>query len=302
MSTTEATVTTKTDAFAEARASIAASEKVDDTSTPPAQETETVADEPQPTTQDTHDTLELPEEEIQKLSLKEQKVYRDLQKQYTKASQERSALQKQLDPWKPLLETLSADPQKAIEELAAQHGYTLSKAKQDTQAVEQRVQETLAELPDELQFLKPAFDSLGKKILDSVRGELAPIVEHHEHVITEAIKAETEGTLKAFEAKYKDFKQYESQMTQWMKKYVPQKGAMTDFQFMEDAYRAVTADITKAEQTKEVIEKINRAAKSAEPATPGMNASRVVHKLPPPESRDIRAAYEAAKRGERWEG
>lgn len=84
------------------------------------------------------------------------------------------------------------------------------------------------------------------------------------------------------------------------KKFVPTEGAMTDFEYMETLHQLATANITQAEQTKKVVEKINKAAASAEPNTPGVSSERVEHVLPPPDQRSMRHAYAAAKRGEVW--
>lgn len=266
----------------------------------PAQETEKPADEPTESGEDTNDALLTPEE-VSKLSPGDRKLYEKAQKNYTLKTQKLAADRKDIDEWKPLIEGLKDDPATAVEQLAARFGLKVAKADaQDTKTVETKTAETLAELPDDLQFLKPVFEAYGKKLLESVRGEIAPVKEAQDRIVSDAVASETESTLTAFEAKYPGWKKHEAKMLEIGKKFVPAAGSMTDFEYMETLHRLATADITEAEKTKKVVEKINKAAQSVEPTTPAAQDSRVEHALPPPGKRSIKDAYAAAKRGERW--
>ena len=295
--TTEATVATGAAAFDAARTQIA---KGDDTSSQPAQEPDKVADESTATTDTKPDVLEIPEEDVKKLSLRDQQVYRALQKKFTETSQKHSALEKQLQPWKPLIDAFTENPEQALAQLAEERGFRLAKINQDTQTVERQTAAALSELPPDLDFLKPYFDAYGKQIIETVRREIAPIKETTEHIISEAAAAETQGTLDAFTAKYPEWQKHETQMLELGQKFIPAKGKMTDFEYMEHLYSLATADMRKAEQTKAVISQINKSVGAAETATPGMSSRNVEHTLPPEGKRGIREAFEAAKRGERW--
>ena len=299
--TVEEKQVTGSNAFEAARASVA--KPVDDTPTEtPAEETVTVADQPTAPTEEPIDTLDIPEEEVKKLSLKEQKVYRALQKKFTETSQARSALEKQLDSWKPLIDGFSADPDKTLADLAKERGFVLTK--QDQDIARAHTAETVQSLPEELNFLEPILADRDRRLIEAMRAELAPIRETTNQMLTEAAAAETEGTLKAFESKYPEWKKYEPQMLTLAQKFLPAKGAMTDFEYMEHLYKLSTVDISKAEQTKTVIDKINRSASNAEPPASGISSSRVEHTMPADLASDsssrMRAAWEAAKRGERW--
>lgn len=289
-------------AFDAARASIAARESKASDDTPvetPAQEPAKVADEPTDATETPSDALELTDEEIKQLSPKDLGTYRKLQKAYTQRSQEHSALKKQFDPWKPLIDAVSADPDKALERLAKERGYTLSRATQDN-AVREHTAETVGALPEELQFLEPILKARDQQLMDKIERQIAPMRRTTDAIVSEAAAAETAGTMRAFEAKHPDWKQHEGKMLEIGQKFVPVPGTMTDFEYTEMLYRLATADVTKAEQTRSVIEKINKSAANAEPATPGMNSQRVEHTLPPEGERDIRAAFRAAKNGIVW--
>jgi hypothetical protein len=310
------TETAKTDvptgkaAFTAARASIAAqstdqgpaesgSPKPDDTpaTKTPAEDPAKVTDQP-PEVTDDPDALLTPDE-VAKLSAKERGLYEKAQKNYTLKTQKLAEQRKEFDEWKPLIEALKTNPDAAIEQIAQQRGLKVSKAVQDT-TVETKAAETLAQLPDELQFLKPVFEQFGKQIMATVEGKLKPIEQAHTAMVTEAAAAETEGTIKAFDAKYPGWKKHEAQMMELGKKFIPVAGTSTDFEYMENLYKLVTADMKKVEQVKETIKQINKSAESVEPNQPGVSDSRVEHALPPPDKRSMRDAFKAASQGIRW--
>lgn len=269
----------------------------DDTSaTPPAEDTTKVVDQPKEATEES-DTLLTPEEEA-KLSPKERTLYEKAQKNYTLKTQKLAADRKALEEWNPLIEGFKSNPRATLESVAAQLG--LKVADQDTKTIETKTSEALAELPQELEFLRPHFESFGKKLMDSMKGELAPIKAQHEQLITEATAAETEATLKSFSAKYPGWEAHEQGMIELGKKILPGTG-MSDFEYMETLYKLKTADIAEAEKTKKVVAKLNNVAKNSERQTSGIPNERVSHVLPPPDKRSMRDAFEAAKRGEVWE-
>jgi small-conductance mechanosensitive channel len=297
------------DAFKAARASVAAQStdqepeaapapaKDDTTDTPPAEEP-AVTDQPSEVTEPT-DALLTPEE-LAALSPKERAKAEKWQAKLTQESQRQAAQRKELEGMIPLVEALKTNPQAALEEIAKQHGLTLTRNAQDTQTVQARTAEVMAELPQELDFLKPILEGYGQKIIDSLRGEITPIKEAHAAMISEAVAAETQSTLEAFSAKYPDWKKHEPKMLELGKKFIPTAGAMTDFEYMETLHNLATMNVAKAEQTKKAVARINKAAASSEAPTSGMSNERVEHALPPPEKRSMRDAFNAAKRGERW--
>ena len=318
----EKTVTTTTpgkgegkDAFAAARAAVAAQSKDqgaaapdespdDDTSAQnePAQETETPADESTETgpTEDTSepDTLLTPEETA-KLSAKEQRLYEKAQKNYTLKTQRLAEERKALEPWKQLSESLQADPDAVITELARRRGLTIAKTQNTT--VQDTAKTTLAELPAELQFLAPVLEQFGNRLLEKVKADIAPIRTTQEEQIAATVAAETDAEVKAFSAdpRFKDWKQHEAKMLDIGKKFTPSNG-MTTFEYMETLYTLATANRKKADVVKDTVEKINKSAAASESVTPGVQNKVVEHALPPPEKRGMRDAWEAAKRGERW--
>ena len=291
-------------AFAAARASIdapsqdpgAPEAKPDDT--PPAktvEDPEKVADPPAETTDDP-DALLTPEEAAT-LTPKERGLYAKAQKVFTQKTQALAADRKALEEWQPLIEGMKSNPAATLEQVATHFGFTLSR--KDATTVQKHTAEAMAGLPEELAFLKPVFEAQAAQILAAAKAEIAPIKEAHTAMVSEAAAAETLSTLKAFEKEHPGWKKHEAAMIAMGQKILPGKD-MTDSEYMEILYRQVTAGIDEAERTKKTVEKINRSAAASESQTPGISDKRVEHALPPPDKRNIHAAFEAAKRGEVW--
>ncbi len=285
---------------------------VDDTPKPetPSQQPDKPADET-PETGDPEDALLTPDE-VSKLSAKELKLYQKAQKTFTQKTQKIAAerkeieeFRKQFDEWKPLIDSLSNDPDAALRSIAEQRGMKFAET-QDTPAVQPQTAETMAQLPEEWQFLKPIFDIFAKKIREDtvaeVRGELQPIKAHQEEAVSRAVAAETNAELEAFTAKYPDWKKQEPAMLALMQKFTP-TGPVSNFEYMETFYKMVTAPTTQADQLKEAVQRINKVVENSEPVNAGVSTERVEHVMPSnlnESSTRFRAAAKAAARGERW--
>jgi hypothetical protein len=260
----------------------------------PAQEPEEVADEPTDTTEKPEDAI-LSSEELATLPPKQRQNAEKWQAKLTQKAQALADQAREFGEWKPLIDSLKADPKTTVTRLVEQIGLKL--AAQDTTP---ETKEVLSELPEEWRFLQPMFESLEKRVEARVRAELEPIKEAQNEIVTKASAAETESTIKAFDAKFPGWKKHESKMLEIGKKFVPTAGSMTDFQYMETLYKLATADIEKAEQVKETVKRINQSAAATESPAPGISDNRVEHALPPPDKRSIRDAYAAASQGIRW--
>lgn len=310
---TETASATGKAAFAAARASLQAQSEdqapaetpppTDETSTPPpSQETEKVADEtPAPT--ESEDTI-LNADELAKLTPKEREQAQKWQAKLTQKSQALSAQAKEFEQWKPLIESLTANPDAAIEELAKQRGFTIAKPNQDTAAkmdVPSEVTDAIQSLPEEL---RPLFQPFVKAIHDAFQKQLQPIATQQTEIISKAVAAETDGELKAFQSTHTDFNKHEPAMLKWMQRFTPAPGVSTS-EYMEAAYQAVTANLSKVEQIKETVKQINKSVASVEPHTPGVPEARVEQTMPSNwsemTSRErMRAAYDAAGKGILW--
>jgi hypothetical protein len=262
----------------------------------PAQEP-AVADEPKETTPP-EDALLTPEE-VLKLSKSERKQYESMNKAFTTKTQKLAAERKQL-----------AADRAELEALVAQLSADDQPADQETPVAAAPV-DTSVQLPEEWKFLepllKPLLEAQAKQvraeILREVNGELAPVKEAHAHSISQAVAAETNATIEQFTAAHKDWKQFEPAMLEVGQKLLPVQGAMTDFEYMELLYSTVKAKVTKADQTREIVNKINKVVENAEPMNQGVDSTRVEHVMPSGldnSSKRFRAAAAAARRGERW--
>lgn len=271
-----------------------------------AEPTDKTADQTEETVEETEDGL-LPADEAAKLTGDARKQYERMNKAFTTKTQALAAQRKELEQWQPLIEALQNDPDATLQEIASKRGLALTKAAtQDSSVaavdtVKQETQQALAELPEELKFLAPYFEALGKRILSSVEGKLQPIAATHKQFLDRSIESETNATLKAFSAQHPGWEKHEQKMLSIGRKVQPANGELTDIEYMELLYQLATKDVTEAEKTKKAIEKINKSAAAAEPAGNGVPEKNVVHAMPAPEKRGIREAYAAAKRGELWQ-
>ena len=313
MSTTEETVQTESapatgkDAFAAARASITAQspdqgvkevEPTEPDDTPvtetPAEDPAKVADQPTEPTEEPTDALLTPAE-LAALPAKERARAEKWQAKLTRQAQANAAQAKAFDEWKPLIEALKSNPEAAIEELAKQRGLSIARPKQDTPVED--------DLPPELAFLKPVLEARENRIEARIRAELAPVKEAQAHATNEAMARETEATKEQFSAKYPGWQKHEAKMLEIGQRIIPIAGKMTDFEYLELLHTMATANISEAERTKKVVEKINKAAQSVEPTTPGVSENRVEHVMPSgltDSSTRWKAAVAAAKQGHRW--
>lgn len=299
VTTTTEAPKTSADVFAEARASIKAQSKdqgsteppPDDTSTTPPEEPPETADPPVETVDDP-DALLTPDE-VAKLTGTAKAQYERMNKAFTTKTQALAAQRKELEEWNPLIEGLKTDAAATLEKVAKELGFTVAKAETKTET---------AELPDEWKFMQPVFDARDKAIEARLRAEIEPVKQAHSAMAVEAAAAETKATIEAFNAKHPGWEKHESKMLELGQLFVPAPGSkMTDGDYMEHLFKLATADLSEAERTKKVVDKMNRSANSSEDRTPGVSKERVVHAIPPPGKRSFKDAYDAAKRGELWE-
>ena len=302
MSKVEEPVSIGADAFKAARASVAdqskdpepppETEPADDTPADdkPAQAPEKPADEPTEPGDD--DTL-LTDEDAAKLTGDAKKQFDRMNKAFTQKTQRLAAARKELEPWKPLIAAMTADPEAALVQLAKERGFTLTKAEAA------KIEAAGDDIPEELRFLTPLLEARDKRMEAKIRAELAPLKEAQTQLLSESIAKETEADIATFTAKYPGWEKHEPKMIELGQKIQPVNG-MSAVEYTEILYKLATADLSEAERTKKVVGKINKAVAAAEPQVSGVSGERVEHAMPPPDKRSMRDAFEAAKRGEVW--
>jgi hypothetical protein len=250
------------------------------------------------------DTL-LTADEVAKLSPKERTLYEKAQKNYTIKTQELARQRKELEPWKDLISNLQ-DPARwkdTVRQLA-QQAEILPKAEQ--QAVQAEAEKTVAELPEELKFLQPYFEQFGQKLLGQLQSKIDPVVASQNEIVMQKIAESTEATMKSFGEKHKGWEAHETAMTDLAKQIQP-VGNMSDYDYMEMLYKLATFDMQSADRTKQIAAKIQKSAAAAETPSSGVQSERVEVALPSnlrgaSSSDRLKAAFEAAKRGEHWTG
>lgn len=281
----------------------------DDTTTQTAEPTEEAADQTEVTAETEDDEL-LSADEVAKLTGDARKQYDRMNKAFTTKTQVLAEKRKGVEKWDRLITALDTNPDQTLEELAAARGFKLSKSEKSADGkkvttetpadqVKQEIDQALADMPDELKFLKPYFEKFAAKLTSSIDSKMKPIQESHQQMTNQAIETQTAATLKSFSTAHPGWEKHETKMLEIAQKIQP-SGKMPEFEYLETLYNLATANQTNAERTKKVVDKINKSAAAAETVGSGVSEKQVVHALPSPDKRGIREAYEAAKRGERW--
>ena len=227
---------------------------------------------------------------------------------------------KRLQSYAPLIEAYESDPAAVVKLLAEENGLVLvpkgteaaaapAKADEAASGVDALLDEFRTELGPELEYLAdglaPAIKSLVQKLTaTTVEEATKPLKAQQNTLLTKAAEEATETVMTTFGTKHPDWKDHEPAMLALAAKIEP-KG-MSEGEFLEHLYNVVTRDTwekdrdTKiAEATKTALAKMRKGAATTDthqPATPESQVRRA-----PSETPSFAEAYEAAKRGERWE-
>jgi hypothetical protein len=219
-----------------------------------------------------------------------------------------------LTKFAPFLQELDRDAASAIKAAAAQLGLTVSDTRVETKAAETATTtaETMADdviaqfrtaLGPELDFLAdklaPAIRSLAENVAKSVVGStVAPLKTAQESLLNKAAQEQRDTVLKSFGEKHPDWKTHEPKMLDIAAKVKPAEG-MEPSEYMDILYTLATKDLATAETTKKVVERMTKAAKADEGKSNPLPTAQVA--IVRPANPSVRDAFEAAKRGERWE-
>ena len=301
-----------------ARASIAEADKA--VAAPDKGETKTDVEtksEEQPTVEtpkeeatETQDEL-LTKEEVSKLSASDAATYRKMQKAYTQKTQKLAEDRKKLESRQQIIDAFDADPKGTISRLAQQHGLKLAEeppveAKPEPTVVSKatsKMEEKLVALlgednKDLASGLAKIFEEGALDVAKSaVNAEVKPIKDHQEAALAEAAKTSTESDLKAMDIRHPDWKQHEPKMLEIGRKWTP-SAEITSEEYLDTLYALATRDLTETEQTRKVVERINKSVARAEPPDAAVNTNNVTPARPKHPTLD--EAFEAAKRGVVW--
>ncbi len=111
-----------------------------------------------------------------------------------------------------------------------------------------------------------------------IRGELdkitKPIAEAERQRQAGEIAREVKADIVEFAKRHPDWKTHEAEMTRIGTRLQPGKNATT-LAYMEDLYRLATHDISEADRTARVVNRLNKSAKEAEPRNSAVPESAV---------------------------
>lgn len=243
---------------------------------------------------------------------------------FTKKTQtlavERKSVER-LQSYAPLIDAYEEDAVAVIKLLAEENGLVLvpkgttaapataTATGETTPAVDAVMDEFRAQLGPELEYLAdslaPAIKGLVQKLTQTTVEEATkPLKAQQETLLTKAANEATESVMATFGTAHPDWKDHEPAMMALAAKIEP-KG-MTEVEFLEHLYQVATRDAWEkdkdtqiANATKTALAKMQKGAAATETrqaATPESQIRRA-----PPETPTFQDAFEAAKRGERWE-
>lgn len=276
-------------------------------SPPPSQDTETpaagVTDEPA----DAHaepDSL-ITDAEFREIQAKfpndPVKQRKEMNRRFTQTMQE-------LAPFRDLVRAFSKDAKAAIRNLAPQYGLSVSEPSPQEATAHVSESITADALAQIRKDLGPDFDMLAEPIARALYGAITrtvtPLREAQEQTQQQQrareiaeVERESVAMFQAFEAKHPDWKQHENAMIAFMERLPNTGGKMPFGDYVEMVYGHVTRDqqIHKSvtDGVKAALEKMTKAAQTAESPTPAVPASRV--EAAPRKSGTIREFFHEAK-------
>ena len=234
----------------------------------------------------------------------------------TQALAEQRRSQERLAPYAEMIDALESDPDGTIRALAEQHGITIGRAEPAAETAETAAAATEAVLTEfrtalgpELEYLAdglaPAITKLVERLTaTTVEKATAPQRQQLEQLTGRAAVEQTDVVMKAFEGRHPDWKTHEPELLALSQKLSP-KG-MTEGEYLDHLYTIVTAnalpaaiDTKVAEGVKKALKRMADGAETTETRTRSTPERAV--RIAPPENPTFHEAYQAAKRGERWE-
>jgi hypothetical protein len=240
-------------------------------------------------------------------------------KSYTPKTQELARQRKELtekygrfEQYAPLLEALDEDPKETIIRLAKMHDVPLASADNDTKAGNgsgDMVKEQTSRMAQQLQDLfgpenselaksmAQIFEGNMRELESNIRKDVDPLKTQYQTIAERSAAEAAERDMQAFEQRHPDWKQYEPKIVELGKKLEPKGMSVGDY--MDLLYTLASAGKKSADTTTEVVNRLKQAAESAEEPTQGVKDTNVTPSAPPKPT--MQQAFEAAKKGIRWE-
>lgn len=227
-------------------------------------------------------------------------------KGFTQKTQTIAAERKSLGAWGAIRDAITEDPKDGLSRLAREFGFEIHDPKAAAAATVTQTagDEAETELRTVLAGvgLEEIADKLApvmRKIAEGATGKtLEPLRTQQQQLIDESTQREAKAALDAFGAMHPDWKEHETAMNALAEKHPAGKN-VTAVEWMETLYFLATREssIEKAAQAK--IDKMTKAAGTAERRSSTVADARVSHG--PPKHAGFKEAAAAALRGERWD-
>lgn len=207
--------------------------------------------------------------------------------------------------------TTRADALKA----AAEHfGFTLSPKTTEATATE-TVAKTATSLADDaiasfrealgpdLDFLAdklaPAIQALAKNVAQATVGQaVEPLKTSQQALLDKAATEQRDAVLASFAEKHPDWTTHEAAMMKIAETLPPGKGS-DPLEYMSTLYKLATYDLSVGADVKKAIAKMTKGAAADEGKSTSVSEGKVA--LARPANPTLRDAFEAAKRGEKWD-
>lgn len=211
-------------------------------------------------------------------------------------SMQRGATQKyqQIASQRRILDEYQRDPEGFTRRLAQYHGLQLATPPPPTPAGE-AVDEVMQEMeglfgPEAARALKPVFEKLVGNVLQR---EITPIKEQQEVMRMVGAAKQAEALTGTFRAKHPDVTpDIEAKMVELGQRFQP-ADSMDPVEYLESLYLLATAGKVKAETSKQVVERMRKAAESVEPRK-SVPASSVPQSTKVKPGMDFDDAFDAA--------
>jgi hypothetical protein len=258
------------------------------------------------------------------------KLYAELNRAFTQKSQARATDLKTFERVKPYVELIDAfeeDAEATLAALAGQYGKKLVSADGTAETettstatteetaepdIEAIVSEFREDLGPELEYIAeagPAITRLIQRLTKSItESTVKPLKQQQDALLADKAVGDMKVTMKTFEERHPDWKEHEDAMVSIGQTLAP--NGLNEAEYMERLYQLATRDAwekdrdanvekTVVARVKAAIAKINKGAEETETVTDATPERHV--RSAPPTTPTIHEAYEAAKRGERWD-
>jgi hypothetical protein len=216
---------------------------------------------------------------------------------FTQKAQKYAEERKRYEPYAQLIASLEQDPLTTIKALA-ERAQLIKAPEPGERATDSYVAKLAAIVgEEEAGRLAPILKEVAK---EAIAEEVKPLKAHQEYVSAEFAREQTATVMKAFSDKYPGWEKYESKMLEFSNTLQP--NGMDEGAYLEALYKLATYGVQSAEQTKAIVEKMQKSAAASESVSSGVNASRVAPGPRKYKDTDeaLREAAAAARRGEVW--